>query len=251
MNNHSWIIGASHGIGKALAHELATRNETLTLSARDQKALGDVLAHLPHPPHNALPLDVANPQDLQQAIKALRQPIHRVIFMAGLYTPMSLANLNIKDCHAIIQVNLCGALHMLHAVLPMLLRQRKTHPSIKPQIALCASVAGYIGLPHSQPYAASKAALINLAESLLFEHGKHIDVKVINTGFVTTRLTDKNTFTMPMKLSAEQAARNIARGLNTRAFEITTPKLFTTAMKLLAILPKRWSSKILANRTQP
>ncbi|MBC6445209.1 MAG: SDR family NAD(P)-dependent oxidoreductase [Alphaproteobacteria bacterium GM202ARS2] len=252
---HSWIIGASHGIGQALAYELAQRKETLTLSARSQKALTDVATTLPkaspQAPHDVLPLDVANPQDLQNAITKLRQPIHRIIFMAGIYTPMPLAKLDIKECHAIIDVNLCGALHLLHAVLPMLLQQRTTHPTIKSQIALCASVAGYIGLPHAQPYAASKAALINLAESLLFEHGRHIDVKVINTGFVETRLTDKNTFTMPMKLSPQQAARTIARGLNTRAFEITTPKLFTTALKLLALLPKRWSRTLMTRRTQP
>ena len=120
---------------------------------------------------------------------------------------------------------------MIETVLPLLLAQGGG------QITLCASVAGYRGLPKSQPYGATKAGLINIAESLAAEVPKQIDVRVINPGFVESRLTDKNDFKMPMRISPEKAAKAIADGLNKPGFEIHFPKAFTRIMKLLSYLP--------------
>ena len=125
-----------------------------------------------------------------------------------------------------------GTLNCLHAVLPILQRQKSG------QIALCGSVAGYRGLPNAQPYGATKAAIINLAESLKLETaGSGIDVRVINPGFVRTPMTDKNSFDMPMIISPEQAARSLADQLAGSGFEIHFPKKFTWAMKILRLLP--------------
>ena len=104
------------------------------------------------------------------------------------------------------------------------------------QLVLCGSVAGYRGLPNGQPYSATKAALINLAESLRAEE-RVLDIKVINPGFVRTALTDKNTFKMPMRIEPEEAARIIAEKLQTNCFEIHFPKRFTFFAKLIALLP--------------
>ena len=106
------------------------------------------------------------------------------------------------------------------------------------QIAICASVAGYRGLPYGQPYGSTKAALINLCESLRVEMmRKNIDVKVINPGFVQTPLTDKNAFPMPMMISSDKAAQFIARDLLTSKFEIHFPKNFTYILKIVRTLP--------------
>jgi len=113
------------------------------------------------------------------------------------------------------------------------------------QICLCASVAGYIGLPNSQPYASTKAALINLAESLHVEYEpKNIDIKVINPGFVQTPMTDRNQFEMPMMITAQEAATAIAKGITSQGFEVHFPKKFTLIMKLLRLLPYWLSFKI-------
>ena len=130
------------------------------------------------------------------------------------------------------QVNYVGALHLLDAVLPALLRQGHGH------LSLVASVAGYRGLPRSLAYGPTKAALINLAETLYLDlHERGIGVSVINPGFVATPLTAANPFPMPALISPEEAARAILRGWARGRFEIHFPRRFTLAMKLLASLP--------------
>ena len=121
--------------------------------------------------------------------------------------------------------------NVVHAALPILKEQKSG------QIALCGSVAGYIGLSGGQPYSATKAAVMNLAESLHAECPNHIDIKLISPGFVRTALTDKNDFSMPMILTPETAAKAIANGLHTKRFEIHFPKKFTLMLKFLRLLP--------------
>jgi short-subunit dehydrogenase len=123
-----------------------------------------------------------------------------------------------------------GAFNAVHAVLPILKSQAHG------QFVLCGSVAGYCGLPNGQPYSATKAGVINLAESLRAEEG-HLDIKVINPGFVRTPLTDKNNFKMPMMIEPEEAAKIIVKGLQSKKFEIHFPKRFTFLMKILSVLP--------------
>ena len=129
-----------------------------------------------------------------------------------------------------LEVNVLGAFNIVQRVLPYMQEQGEG------QIALCGSVAGYAGLPGGQPYSATKAAIINLAESLKAENPA-LDIKLINPGFVKTPLTDKNDFQMPMMLSAEQAAVEVAQGLLSRRFEIHFPKKFTFLLKTLKWLP--------------
>lgn len=229
-----WIIGASSGIGAALAHELARRGARLCLSARRADALQSVLATLGQN-HTALPLDVTKADDVATAAAALLGTFGRidgVILLSAIYTPAAIEKIDLAAARDIIDVNLMGTLNCLHAVLPILQRQKSG------QIALCGSVAGYRGLPNAQPYGATKAAIINLAESLKLETvGSGIDVHVINPGFVRTPMTDKNSFDMPMIISPEQAARSLADQLAGSGFEIHFPKKFTWAMKILRLLP--------------
>ena len=88
------------------------------------------------------------------------------------------------------------------------------------------------GTPRSQPYGATKAGLINFTESLRSEHGQTLDI----TGLIqalSCRLTDKNTFKMPLIITPEQAASEIAKQLAQKRFEIRTPWLMTRLMKIL------------------
>ena len=246
---HIWILGASSGIGRALAVELAAHGAVLALSARRQDAL-EVLNQELGGHHRVFPVDVTNIKEVSQAAKSIQKVFPRldsVVFMAAIYQPGTLEAMDIKNVHRLIDINLNGALNTIHAVLPVLKDQKSG------QIVLCSSVAGYRGLPYSQPYAATKAALISLAESLYCEQKPQgIDVKVINPGFVTTPMTAKNTFFMPMRISAEQAARHIARGMQSHAFEIHFPKLFTWLAKIVRLMPAALFLRIaaLSRRTQ-
>lgn len=233
-----WIIGASSGIGHALAHELSARGATLALSARRYDEL-EKLNNALGKRHHIYAMDTTDAEITLRTANAIRAAfgnIDRIIFLAAAYTPMKMDALDIVASKAIVDINLTGAFNLVHAALPILKDQR-----VKGQLALCGSVAGYFGLPDGQPYSATKAAIINLAESLHAECKNSVDIKLINPGFVRTPLTDKNRFTMPAIISPEQAAQQIADGLLTGRFEIHFPKKFTYLVKLLRLMPYRLS----------
>ncbi len=231
-----WIVGASSGIGYALAHELAARGARLALSARREEALETLKEGLGES-HLAIPFDAADEIAFAQAAERVRSAFGRIdaiIALSGIYEPSSLAEMKIESAKRVIDINLGSMLNALYATLPLLRAQGGG------QLALCGSVAGYRGLPFAQPYGATKAAVINLAETARLEESRNnIDIRVINPGFVRTPMTDKNSFPMPMMVSAEQAAQDIADGLLSSSFEIHFPKKFTFLMKLLKILPDK------------
>lgn len=228
-----WIIGASSGIGRALAKQLSEQGAKLFLSARRKDELKTLNQELGGA-HHILTLDVSNEHSILKAADHITDlgKLDSVIYMAASYVPDKFQDASIDTLKNAIDINFNGAISAVLA----------THKIFKKQghgqIALCASVAGYRGLPKAQPYSATKAALINLCESLHIDFAKDgIDVKVINPGFVRTPLTDKNEFKMPMIIEADDAAKAIAKGLKSSSFEIHFPKKFTFIMKLVRILP--------------
>lgn len=229
-----WIIGASSGIGYALALELAARGARLALSARREDALRHLMGKTGSNPL-ILPVDVSKPESITAALPRVTQhfgTLDSVIVLAAMYHPGSVAEVDTDVTSQIIQTNLMGTFHILSTVLPYYRLQKKG------QIALCGSVAGYVGLPGGQPYSATKAAINNLAESLATEEKPNgIDVRLICPGFVETPMTAKNNFHMPMMIRPEEAAKAIADGLAGSAFEVHFPKRFTFLMKLLKALP--------------
>jgi NAD(P)-dependent dehydrogenase (short-subunit alcohol dehydrogenase family) len=134
-----------------------------------------------------------------------------------------------------VQVNQVGALVMLDAVLPHMLAQAKAgRPG---HISLVSSVAGYRGLPQSLAYGPTKAALINMAETLYLDLAPlGMGVSIINPGFVETPLTAQNAFKMPALITPEVAAQQIVRGWDRGDFEIHFPKRFTLWLKGLRLL---------------
>ncbi|WP_085899585.1 SDR family NAD(P)-dependent oxidoreductase [Kiloniella majae] len=231
---HIWILGASSGIGLALARELSDAGAILALSSRRRPELNDINEALGGQ-HLVVPCDVSDAASIEEACNKITKHFPRIdsaIYMAGYYNPTKFEDIEIQEVRKTIDVNLTGAFVFSTHILKVLRKQDKG------QIALCASVAGYRGLPNGQPYSATKAAIINMAESLRIENkNPAIDIKVINPGFVRTPMTDKNPFKMPMIIEPENAAKAIASGLQSRAFEIHFPKKFTYFLKLLRILP--------------
>jgi NAD(P)-dependent dehydrogenase (short-subunit alcohol dehydrogenase family) len=235
-----WIIGASEGIGAALAQEWAALGAQLVLSARSAAGLEAVCAGL-GPGHITLPLDVSDRASLDAAARIIAGlgPLDRVILMAAIYNPGRVADLDPDTVMEIVAVNLTGSFHVAQ-IAPALLR-------LGGQLALCGSVAGYIGLPRGQIYSATKAGVISLTQSLRIELDGRIDVRLISPGFVDTRLTQRNDFAMPAMVTAVSAAREIIKGLNKRRFEIHFPRRLTLGMKLLSALPY-WASLPLMRR---
>jgi short-subunit dehydrogenase len=232
-----WIVGASTGIGAALAVALARRGARVGLSSRGEERLRALAAGLPAGSFEVLPLDIREASAVAQAARALRTRwggIDVVVVMAGDYVPMRAWELDLEAARRMIDVNLMGAFHVLAAVVPAFVAESRG------SLALVSSVAGYRGLPRSLVYGPTKAALINLAEALWMDLApRGIGVSVVNPGFVRTPLTAQNDFRMPALIEPEEAAREIVRGLERGDFEIHFPRRFTRWLRLLRLLPYR------------
>jgi short-subunit dehydrogenase len=224
-----WLVGASSGIGAALAGELARRGAHVALSARN----ADKLRALAIDGALLLPCDATSASGLATARERLLAAWGRVdlvIYLAGDYVPMRAANFDLAAAEKVVSVNFNGAMRLVATVLPDL--------QAGGGIAFVASVAGYRGLPKALAYGPGKAALINFAECLHLDlAAQGIGVWVINPGFVATPLTAQNDFAMPALLTPTQAALATVDGFRRGNFEIHYPKRFTRVMKLLALLP--------------
>ncbi|HES76497.1 MAG TPA: SDR family NAD(P)-dependent oxidoreductase [bacterium] len=232
----AWVVGASSGIGAALVRLLAAKGWRVIASSRSVQAL----EKLAQAQENIIPyaLDVTDLSAFHHAVTHLQSEygyIDLAVLNAGDYRPMSLAEFDVQLFEHLMQVNYMGVVHGLDA-LRLTMCQRG-----QGQIMITASVAGYRGLPRAAPYGATKAALINLAESLQPEFMRcGVRLRVINPGFVRTPLTAKNDFLMPALLEPEQAAQAIVAAIDRSGFEISFPAGFVLLMKLLRALPYRW-----------
>ncbi len=240
-SNRIWIIGASHGIGRELARVFAAEGAQLILSARDRDALQRVADEIGGA--RIEPLDVSDRPGLEAAVGRIAQggPVDRIIHLAALYDPGRIADLDPVRAAQIVTVNLTGSFHVAQLGVQLL--------TPGGQLALCGSVAGYMGLPQGQIYSATKAGVINLAESLRAERGD-LDIRLISPGFVETRLTRKNNFAMPAIMAPDQAARAIRAGLEGRRFEIHFPRRLTLPLKLLRALPYGLSLRLTRRLTR-
>ena len=228
-----WIVGASSGIGAALARALGERGARVAVSARNAEALAALGCEL------ALPLDVLDAAALQGAGARLREAfggLDLALYCAGTYRPLRAADFDLASALEHDEVNYRGALRWLAVALPLLRGQRGAH------LSLVASVAGWRGLPQALAYGPTKAALINLAETLYLDlRPQGIGVSVVNPGFVDTPLTEQNPFAMPALLRPEQAAAAMLQGWRRGRFDIHFPRRFTLWLRLLRCLPYRAS----------
>ena len=227
-----WLVGASSGIGQATAHALHAAGAKVFVSARNADALAGFVQS--HPGAVALALDVTDPPALKAAAQTVLAagPLDLVMYCAGYYKELRATGFDLSEMLRHSEVNYRGALYLLDAVLPALLAQQSGH------ISLISSVAGYTGLPKSLAYGPTKAALINLAETLYLDlKDSRIGVSLVCPGFVETPLTAQNQFSMPALITPEQAAREILQGWRKGEFEIHFPKRFTRWMKALRLLP--------------
>jgi NAD(P)-dependent dehydrogenase (short-subunit alcohol dehydrogenase family) len=233
----AWITGASSGIGRSVALELARRGWTVAISARREEELLKIAAEASGLKGRivAFPLDVTDGEASKRvfaSIEAAMGPVALVFLNAGIAPYIQAPDLDLAAVRQVLDVNLFGAFAGMAAALPAMAKRGKG------QIAVTASVAGYGGLPRAAAYGATKAAVIHLCEALKFDcDALGIKVQVVNPGFVRTPLTDKNDFPMPTIISQEDAARRTVDGFFQNRFEISYPRRLVWTLKLLNILP--------------
>lgn len=231
----AWIVGASSGIGAALARELLARGARVALSARRAGPLRQLAAE-----GEALVLaldatDPAAPAAALARIVAEWGGLDAVAFVAGTYRPLRAWDLTPAAIRPMVATNLVAVMDGVAAVLPQLLVQGAG------AIVVVSSVAGYRGLPRATVYGPTKAALINFAETLYLDlRPRGIGVHLVDPGFVATPLTAGNDFRMPALITAAEAAREILAGMAAGRFEIHFPRRFTRWLKLARLLPYRW-----------
>ncbi|MGZ5572223.1 MAG: SDR family NAD(P)-dependent oxidoreductase [Usitatibacter sp.] len=230
-----WIVGASTGIGAAVAERLSGLGACVALSARRAEPLEEMAQRFGYQRAVALPLDIRDSEALANAARAIVSAwggIDLVVLMAGEYKPMRAWKIDLDTARAMVETNLMGFFNVLGAAVPTLLKQGEGN------IVLVSSVAGYRGLPKSLVYGPTKAAIINLGETLYLDlRPKGIGVCVVNPGFVKTPLTAQNDFKMPALISPEEAAAEILAGLERGEFEIHFPRRFTRVLRMLRLLP--------------
>ncbi len=228
-----WLIGASSGIGEATAKLLMARGARVALTSRSR----EMLEKLADGNARVAPADVTDRASLAAAFDSVQAEfggIDVAIINAGTHQPVRAWELDAVAAEQLVQVNLVGAMNAA-ALLAPYFAQRGSG-----RLAITASVAGYGGLPTGLVYGATKAALINFAETLYLDLApKGVAVHLINPGFVKTPLTDLNEFKMPALIEAGEAAREILTGIEAGAFEIHFPKRFTRVLKALNLLPYR------------
>lgn len=224
-----WLVGASEGLGRALAQQLSAQGAHLVLSARNVERLESLSAGLSNA--RVVPMDVTDAEAVQRAVETVG-PVDGVIYNAGAYHPMPTTAWDSEEALAICDVNFTGAMRVLGKVVPDMVGRGQG------DITLIGSLAGYRGLPAAIGYGASKAALISLAETMRFDlRDTGVTVRVVNPGFIATRLTDKNSFRMPMLMQPEAAAERVLRAMKRRRFRTDFPAPFSWFIRMVDYLP--------------
>mgnify|MGYP003142297863 CR=1 FL=1 len=211
-----WLVGASDGLGAALAHQLSRTGVEVILSARSEDKLTELAQALPGRARVRV-LDVTDDADVAQAAKDVG-PIDGLVYLAGAYWPFGAQEWQAEHGVTMADVNFTGLMRVLGQVVPEMVARDHGH------IVITSSLTAYRGLPGSIGYTASKAAT-------------GVQGQVINPGFIKTQLTDKNDFKMPFLMEPEDAARRVYEHMNGDSFKLDFPYGFSLLFRLGRFLP--------------
>ena len=225
-----WLVGASEGLGRALAERLSRAGAELILSARNEDRLNELVATLPGKAH-AVPADVGDRASVEAAAEQAGV-IDGMVYLAGVYWPMKTQDWNPAQVEAMCDINFTGAARAVGAVIGPMVARGSGH------IVLTGSLSGFRGLPGAAGYGASKAGVMYLAESMQADlRGSGVEVQLVNPGFIRTRLTDKNDFSMPFIMEPEAAAREMYEHMTTDRFKTSFPWAFGSMFRVSQFLP--------------
>jgi len=236
----AWVTGASSGIGRDVALRLAADGWTVVATARRVGELAELAALAKDLPGTIRPYagDVTDREAIEGIFRRAQHDVGHIalcVLNAGVYQPVDARNFKAEPFRSTFDVNLIGVANCLEPAIAAMRGRGKG------QIAIVASVTGYGGLPTGSAYGASKAALINLAETLRIELDPvGIHVQIVNPGFIDTPATKDNPFPMPALMASEDAADRIVDGLASSRFELTFPRRFTYVLKAIGFLPAAW-----------
>ena len=240
-----WLTGASSGIGRALAIALSKFSCTLYISARNETNLELTRQACADPERVFVVAGDLTDKTVNHTICARIHAHHgrldMAILNAGTCEYVDVNNFDSDVFSTLMDSNFMSMVYAIEASLPLLKKSRRA------QLIGMSSTAAYLGIPRSEAYGATKAAIRNMLRALhvnLKPHGVHVGV--ICPGFVATELTARNDFAMPALISAERAAEDIIHGMSKQQHEIHFPKRFSTVLKIISILPDKLQFSLLA-----
>ena len=225
-----WLVGASAGLGEALAHKLAAAGAEVIVSARGEEQLQKVVADLGGPA-SYVTVDVSDADDVARAAAEVGE-VDGYVHLAGVYWPLAAQDWDGDQVVAMLDINMTGMARVLGHVVPPMVKRDAGH------IVITSSLTGFRGLPGSIGYTASKAAAMSLAECMECDlRGTGVDVQVANPGFIKTQLTDKNDFNMPFIMEPEEAAQIMFDHMKSGGFKRSFPTLFSLVFRGSQFLP--------------
>ena len=225
-----WLVGASDGLGAALAHKLSRAGAEVILSARSEDKLAQLVADLPGRARYRV-MDVTDAGDIEAAAQEIGD-IDGLVYLAGAYWPFGAKEWEADHGVTMADVNFTGLMRVLGRVVPEMVSRDHGH------IVITSSLTAYRGLPGSIGYTASKAATLSLAECMHADLRKTgVQVQVVNPGFIKTQLTDKNDFKMPFIMEPDEAARIVYEHMNGDSFKRDFPWGFSLLFRLGRFLP--------------
>ncbi|MDF1727793.1 MAG: SDR family NAD(P)-dependent oxidoreductase [Sulfitobacter sp.] len=225
-----WLVGASDGLGAALAHKLNKMGAEVIVSARTEEKLQKLVADLPGKA-SFQTIDVADNDSVKQARAAVGE-IDGIVHLAGVYWPFSAKEWDAEQANAMADINFTGLMRVMGQIVPDFVARDRGH------IVITSSLTGFRGLPGSIGYTASKAANMSLAECMYADLRKTgVDVQVINPGFIKTQLTDKNDFKMPFIMEPEEAAQQVVDHMLSDDFKKSFPFGFSLLFRFSQFLP--------------
>ncbi|WP_299650113.1 SDR family oxidoreductase [uncultured Tateyamaria sp.] len=225
-----WLVGASDGLGRALAHQMSRSGVEVVVSARSEDKLKELVDELPGKASYQT-IDIADTDSVRAAAEALGD-IDGLVLLAGVYWPFSAREWDADQAIAMADINFTGFMRVLGEVVPAFVDKDDGH------IVITSSLTGFRGLPGSIGYTASKAATMSLAECMHADlRNTGVRVQVANPGFIKTQLTDKNDFKMPFIMEPEQAAREMFEHMLTDGFKKSFPTFFSLLFRGSQFLP--------------
>lgn len=247
---HILITGASSGMGAALARLYAQPGVTLSLAGRNAERIEAVVAECAARGAivEGVLLDVVDAAGMAEWVLRRDEsvPIDLIVANAGIGGATAVgthAGETPDDARLVLNVNMLGVINTINPLIPALLRRGRG------QIAIVSSIAGFLGIPHTPAYSASKAAAGIYGDALrrlLMLRG--VRVSVIYPGYVETPMSDSLPFPRPFLWSVEKAAKHIARELAKGRRRIIFPRSLYFVIRVARLLPERWLDALLARR---
>jgi len=231
------ITGASSGIGKGIALEIAARGAHLGLLARREELLNEIVNEATSKGVKAVAVtaDVRDAKAVREAADRVRAelgPIDILIANAGIGTADHALRLTPEHAANVIGINVLGAVNSVAAVLPEMVERRQG------RLVAMSSLAAYRGLAKSAAYCASKAALTSYFESLRIDlRDSGIGVTIIHPGFIKTDLTAGREAKMPYLMELDDGVRKIVSAIEREKKSYAFPWQLATIVRAGLIMP--------------